>query len=55
MSYTQNITDAANLITQQGPTWSAISPEYVARMRLQGGCHARGRWAGRHTETCNTW
>ena len=35
MSYTQNITDAANLITQQGPTWSAISPEYVARMRLQ--------------------
>lgn len=34
-SYKQQLTDATNMIEKQGSTWSAITPEYVARMRLQ--------------------
>ena len=34
-SYKQQISDATSLIEKQGSTWSAITPEYVARMRLQ--------------------
>ena len=35
MSYTQTIAEAANTVSKYGPTWDSISPEYVARMRLQ--------------------
>ncbi|HBV77969.1 MULTISPECIES: isocitrate lyase [Vibrio] len=34
-SYKQQLSDATSLIEKQGSTWSAITPEYVARMRLQ--------------------
>ncbi|MBD1575796.1 MULTISPECIES: isocitrate lyase [Vibrio] len=34
-SYKQQLSDAATMIEKQGSTWSAITPEYVARMRLQ--------------------
>ncbi|OEF30010.1 isocitrate lyase [Vibrio rumoiensis 1S-45] len=34
-SYKQQLSDATSMIEKQGSTWSAITPEYVARMRLQ--------------------
>ena len=35
MSYTQSIAEAASTVSKYGSTWNSISPEYVARMRLQ--------------------
>ena len=35
MSYTQTIAEAASTVSKYGSTWNSISPEYVARMRLQ--------------------
>ncbi len=34
-SYKQQLADATSMIEKQGSTWSAITPQYVARMRLQ--------------------
>lgn len=34
-SYKQQLSDATSMIEKQGSTWSAITPQYVARMRLQ--------------------
>ena len=33
--YTRSISEAANLVASQGSAWSAINPEYVARMKVQ--------------------
>ena len=35
MNYTTEINNASDFLAQQGDTWNAIRPEYVARMRLQ--------------------
>lgn len=35
MNYKAEINNADQFVNQQGTTWSAINPEYVARMRLQ--------------------
>ena len=35
MSYSQDITSISNLVAENGNSWSAINPEYVARMRAQ--------------------
>ncbi|MEL6437183.1 MAG: isocitrate lyase [Pseudomonadota bacterium] len=35
MTYNTEIANAKELISANGPTWNAIDPEYVARMRLQ--------------------
>ncbi|MGO2509155.1 MAG: isocitrate lyase [Vibrio hibernica] len=34
-SYKQQLADATSMIEKQGSTWSSITPQYVARMRLQ--------------------
>ena len=34
-SYKQQLADATSMLEKQGSTWSAITPQYVARMRLQ--------------------
>ncbi len=38
-NYRTETNNAANTIEQQGQTWAAINPEYVARMRLQNRFH----------------
>lgn len=35
MTYSQDINDVASLVEAKGKSWSAINPEYVARMRAQ--------------------
>ena len=35
MNYNAEINNAHQFINQQGSTWNAINPEYIARMRLQ--------------------
>jgi isocitrate lyase len=35
MNYKAEMNNAHQFINQQGPTWNAINPEYIARMRLQ--------------------
>ncbi|MEM9333127.1 MAG: isocitrate lyase [Pseudomonadota bacterium] len=35
MSYAQEIETISNLVSSNGPQWSGINPEYVARMRVQ--------------------
>jgi len=38
-NYRTETNNASSLIEQQGQTWAAINPEYVARMRLQNRFH----------------
>jgi|GEM_PF-4750339 len=35
MNYKAEMNNANQFVNQQGASWNAINPEYVARMRLQ--------------------